>query len=195
MRQTNSTLTFLAAQYRAVLKDAYLKGLASTAIVGTAVMGSMGSAHAADSHDTTAPTPQDFTSLEQLKEKGAKLNLTLSGGKTKQFEIKESQAWDADLVITDGLNSGPHQIKSAYGNKNIDLKGVGSLTVESSNNAVISIGENHSILFIEEVGFHFCNGYFNSAKVCVYELLCRFGQLVYADGAVIVPAGLGREGS
>ena len=171
MRQTNSTLTFLAAQYRAVLKDAYLKGLASTAIVGTAVMGSMGSAHAADSQDTTAATPQDFTSLEQLKEKGAKLNLTLSGGKTKQFEIKESQAWDADLVITDGLNGGPHQIKSAYGNKNIDLKGVGSLTVESSNNAVISIGENQG----------------------AYEFTMDIDTINVKQGGVRVRSGMGKD--
>ena len=173
MRQTNSTLTFLAAQYRAVLKDAYLKGLASTAIVGTAVMGSIGSAHAADSHDSAVPTPssKEFTSLEQLKEAGAKLNLALSGGKTKQFEIKESQAWDADLVITDGLNGGPHQIKSAYGNKNIDLKGVGSLTVESSNNAVISIGENQG----------------------AYEFTMDIDTINVKQGGVRVRSGMGKD--
>ena len=66
MRQTNSTLTFLAAQYRAVLKDAYLKGLASTAIVGTAVMGSMGSAHAADSQDTATPTRTELTDINPV---------------------------------------------------------------------------------------------------------------------------------
>lgn len=173
MRQTNSTLTFLAAQYRAVLKDAYLKGLASTAIVGTAVMGSMGSAHAADSQDPAVPTPssKEFTSLEQLKEAGAKLNLTLSGGKTKQFEIKESQAWDADLVITNGSNDSPHQIKSKVGTTDIDLKGVGSLTVESSNNSVISIGENQG----------------------AYEFTMDIDTINVKQGGVRVRSGMGKD--
>lgn len=173
MRQTNSTLTFLAAQYRAVLKDAYLKGLASTAIVGTAVMGSMGSAHAADSHDSAVPTPssKEFTSLEQLKEAGAKLTLTSSGSSTQKFEIKESQAWDADLVITNGSNSNPHQIKSAYGNKNIDLKGVGSLTLESSNDAVISIGENQG----------------------AYEFTMDIDSITVKQGGIRIRSGMGKS--
>ena len=173
MRQTNSTLTFLAAQYRAVLKDAYLKGLASTAIVGTAVMGSMGSAHAANSQDPAVPTPssKEFTSLEQLKEAGAKLNLTLSGGKTHKFEIQNSQAWDADLVVTNGLNDGPHQIKSVAGTKNIDLKGVGSLTVESSNNSVISIGENQGS----------------------YEFTMDIDSITVKQGGVRVRSGMGKD--
>ncbi len=170
MRQTNSTLTFLAAQYRAVLKDAYLKGLASTAIVGTAVMGSMGSAHAADSQDSTTSSSQDFTKLEQLKEKGAKLNLALSGGKTQQFEIKDSQAWDADLVITNGDNSTPHQIKSKVGTTDIDLKGVGSLTVESNNNAVISIGENQG----------------------TYEFTMDIDSITVKQGGIRVKSGMGQ---
>lgn len=173
MRQTNSTLTFLAAQYRAVLKDAYLKGLASTAIVGTAVMGSMGSAHAADSQDSAVPTPssKEFTSLEQLKEAGAKLTLTSSGSSTQKFEIKESQAWDADLVITNGSNSNPHQIKSAYGNKNIDLKGVGSLTLESSNDAVISIGENQG----------------------AYEFTMDIDSITVKQGGIRIRSGMGKS--
>ena len=173
MRQTNSTLTFLAAQYRAVLKDAYLKGLASTAIVGTAVMGSMGSAHAADSQDTTAPTPssKEFTSLEQLQEKGAQLTLTTSGAQTKKFTIENSQRWDADLVITNGDNSTPHQIKSKVGTTDIDLKGVGSLTVESSNNAVISIGENQG----------------------AYEFTMDIDSITVKQGGIRIRSGMGQS--
>ena len=148
MRQTNSTLTFLAAQYRAVLKDAYLKGLASTAIVGTAVMGSMGSAHAADSQDAPELKPQsptELTNLSQLAQKGSQLQLSSSGSSgTKNFTLQQSQEWNADLVITNGDNKTPHAIKSAWksDNKPVTLKGVGSLTVESNNASVISIGEN-----------------------------------------------------
>ena len=173
MRQTNSTLTFLAAQYRAVLKDAYLKGLASTAIVGTAVMGSMGSAHAADSQDTATPTPssQEFTKLEQLETEGAQLYLNTSGAATKKFEINKSQAWNADLVITNGSNDSPHQIKSAAGSKDINLKGVGSLTVESSNNAVISIGENQGS----------------------YEFTMDIDSITVKQGGVRVRSGMGKN--
>lgn len=148
MRQTNSTLTFLAAQYRAVLKDAYLKGLASTAIVGTAVMGSMGSAHAANSQDAPELKPQsptELTNLSQLAQKGSQLQLSSSGSSgTKNFTLQQSQEWNADLVITNGDNRTPHAIKSAWksDNKPVTLKGVGSLTVESNNASVISIGEN-----------------------------------------------------
>ena len=170
MRQTNSTLTFLAAQYRAVLKDAYLKGLASTAIVGTAVMGSMGSAHAADSQDTATPNPQEFTSLEQLETEGAQLYLNTSGAATKKFVINKNQDWNADLVITDGSNSDPHQIKSNFGTNNIDLKGVGSLTVESSNNAVISIGENQG----------------------AYEFTMDIDSITVKQGGIRVKSGMGQ---
>ena len=144
MRQTNSTLTFLAAQYRAVLKDAYLKGLASTAIVGTAVMGSMGSAHAADSNDTQEQPRTELTDINQLADKNAKLVLSSSGDNVKKFELQESKEWNADLVITNGDNRSPHYIKSPWNrdNKPVTLKGVGSLTVESNNASVISIGEN-----------------------------------------------------
>ena len=170
MRQTNSTLTFLAAQYRAVLKDAYLKGLASTAIVGTAVMGSMGSAHAADAHDTSTSSSQDFTKLEQLKEKGAQLTLNTSGAQTKNFTIENSQRWDADLVITNGDNSNPHQIKSKVGTTDIDLKGVGSLTVQSNNNAVISIGENQG----------------------TYEFTMDIDSITVKQGGIRVKSGMGQ---
>ena len=54
-------------------------------------MGSMGSAHAADSQDTTAPTPTEFTDLKQLETEGAQLTLTSSGSQTKKFEIQNSQ--------------------------------------------------------------------------------------------------------
>lgn len=171
MRQTNSTLTFLAAQYRAVLKDAYLKGLASTAIVGTAVMGSMGSAHAANSQDSATSTPTEFTDLKQLETEGAQLTLTSSGAQTKQFTIENSQRWDADLVITNGSNSNPHQIKSKVGTTDIDLKGVGSLTLESSNDAVISIGENQG----------------------AYEFTMDIDSITVKQGGIRIRSGMGKS--
>ena len=81
MKQTNSTLTFLSAQYRAVMKDAYLKGLASTALLSSAAMGSIyaSTADAADNRQLN-----DFNDLATAGD------VTYSEAKSKDITIGKS---------------------------------------------------------------------------------------------------------
>ena len=102
MKQTNSTITFLSAQYRAVLKDAYLKGLASTAILSTAALASVYSSTA----DAAA-----LTDINQLKNSGDyTLDGTLGGG-SKDFKVTSKLDWKGNLTVTHGNSSDPYKIR------------------------------------------------------------------------------------
>ena len=96
MKQTNSTITFLSAQYRAVMKDAYLKGLASTALLSTAALASVYS---------NASQAEELTSLDQLASGG---DYSLSSG-TKSFDVNKKIDWNGNLVISGGAEKGFHK--------------------------------------------------------------------------------------
>ena len=130
MKQTNSTITFLSAQYRAVLRDAYLKGLASTAILSTAALASVYSSAA------EAAQPADLNDLEQLQKPG---DYTLdSGSGPKDLQLYKKLDWQGNLTVNSSVKGNPHKIRSfAEGS---DITGNGSLTVKG-NGAVLAIGE------------------------------------------------------
>ena len=123
MRQTNSTLTFLSAQYRAVFKDAYIKGLASSAVISTAFLStvSVGEVQATE-----------LTDLKQLQEEGADLTLATSGGQAQNFNVKGDLQWNADLKVTSSENWIPHTMTASYKPKS-SLKGNGSLTLDATD--------------------------------------------------------------
>ena len=128
MKQTNSTLTFLSAQYRAVMKDAYLKGLASTALLSSAAMGSI-YASTADA----APTElNDFKDLAQSGE------VSYSKDAAKEIAIADSGEWNAKLNVTNGKDDGVVFKPTA---KDVTVNGTGSLTVSSSDSAVVTFGD------------------------------------------------------
>ncbi|MCK0534813.1 MULTISPECIES: autotransporter outer membrane beta-barrel domain-containing protein [unclassified Anaerobiospirillum] len=130
MKQTNSTITFLSAQYRAVMKDAYLKGLASTALLSTAALASVYS---------TSTQAAELNNLEELKNGG---DFTLSSDKApKQFNVDKQIEWNGNLSITAGpaAGQGVHSIKS--NGPSGQITGGGSLSLESSDRSIIAIGE------------------------------------------------------
>ena len=140
MRQTNSTLTFLNAQYRAIFKEAYVKGLASSAILGTAFLSTVnvGDAQAVE-----------LERLEQLKEQNANLTMSTSGSAVHKFEVNGKQAWDANVTVTASDVDLPHAMTASWKSdgSQSSLKGSGSLTVDSSESdwrkrALVAFGEN-----------------------------------------------------
>lgn len=126
MKQTNSTITFLSAQYRAVMKDAYLKGLASTALLSTAALASV--------YSNTSQA-EELTSLDQLASGG---DYSLSSG-TKSFDVNKKIDWNGNLVISGGAEKGFHKINSK--GPDGQITGAGSLTLESSDRSIVALGE------------------------------------------------------
>ena len=129
MKQTNSTITFLSAQYRAVLKDAYLKGLASTAILSTAALASV--------YSSTAEAASELTNLNQIQQSG---DYTI-GNKPDKSVVLETRGqidWKGNLTVTGGSgDKNPAITSKVYGSS---INGDGSLKISGSG-AVMSIGE------------------------------------------------------
>ena len=128
MKQTNSTITFLSAQYRAVMKDAYLKGLASTALLSTAALASVYS---------SSTDAKELTNLDELSSSEA---LTLGSPNTdgKQFQLNKKLEWNAALSLGDGKKGKPNSIIATA--QGAEITGGGSLTVNGEA-AVLAIGE------------------------------------------------------
>ncbi|MCK0525818.1 autotransporter outer membrane beta-barrel domain-containing protein [Anaerobiospirillum sp. NML120449] len=128
MKQTNSTLTFLSAQYRAVMKDAYLKGLASTALLSSAAMGSIYAS-------TADAAPTELNDFNDLAASG---DVTYDKTSKKDIEIKEDGKWEANLNVSNGADDGVVFKPTA---KDITVAGNGSLTVSGNDNAVVTFGD------------------------------------------------------
>ena len=129
MKQTNSTLTFLSAQYRAVMKDAYLKGLASTALLSTAAMGSI----YASTADAAEAKP-----LENFSDLATAGDVTYDKAESKDIAIGDSDQWNAKLNVTNGKDNG---VVFKPGKTGINVTGAGSLTVSSNDAAVVTFGD------------------------------------------------------
>ena len=105
MKQTNNAIKFLMAQYRAIFKNAYFKGMAS-AVLLTAGLAVAGNAQAAD---------YDHTSFPTIGNEGVTWN---SGSDT----IKITDAAAADGIVT---NSNAFDMETINGNGGVPLlKGV-----------------------------------------------------------------------
>ena len=130
MKQTNSTITFLSAQYRAVLKDAYLKGLASTAILSTAALASV--------YSSTAEAATPLNNIDQLQNGGDYTLDGSTGGTSKDFKVNKQLDWKGNLTVTHGNSSDPYKIRG-FG-QGSGITGDGSLKISGSD-AVMALGE------------------------------------------------------
>ena len=131
MKQTNNAIKFLMAQYRAIFKNAYFKGLTS-AVLLTAGLAVAGGAQAADlsSLDDLASADADITITgtstdDGTNDKWANLKVTVTTDKT----------WNGSLTITGGTadtGSSGNYI-SGSGTGNFTLSGTGSLTIDTND--------------------------------------------------------------
>ena len=92
MKQTSSALTFLLAQYRAIFKRAYIKGIASAVILTAGL--AAGQAQAADAPNGSYWYTTDGTTWTEKKDVGS------------TFNNAERIAGDYDDGTTEGHNSG-----------------------------------------------------------------------------------------
>ena len=128
MKLSNNAIKFLMAQYRAIYKNAYFKGIAS-AVVLTAGLAA-GAAQAADSGTSTPPVFEDlgasitdeagWTGLKGNKKATDKLKLEVTG----------KTANNANVFALD-LTSGAHSVKAA------DNAGGGASALTAKNGKII----------------------------------------------------------
>ena len=128
MKVSNNALNFLLAQYRAIFKRAYVKGLASAVLLTAGL--AVGQAQAATTlNDTTAAS-------SKLATDNAEITIDGSGSATDTYDKIQISggstipAWNADVKITSGAPS-DNWIKASGGN--VNLSGNGSLTISTSD--------------------------------------------------------------
>ena len=123
MKVSNNALNFLLAQYRAIFKRAYVKGLASAVMLTAAL--AAGQAQAADLDDSKAAdlANGDLTLI---------INAGSEEGKTKYYDsISIDDAtpaqWNAAVIVQSGATSA-NKIEGTSGA--VSITGEGSLTIE-----------------------------------------------------------------
>ena len=129
MKQTNNAIKFLMAQYRAIFKNAYFKGLTS-AVLLTAGLTVAGGAQADPLDDASklANAEEPITITGNSQDAG-------SDGEWANIKliINASQEWHTDVTISSGTastgDSGNYIIGSGTGALN--LSGSGSLTIDT----------------------------------------------------------------
>ena len=113
------------AQYRAIFQNAYFKGLATAAVVTMGL--AAGQAQAADITKMSDLATEGSATISGTS---AAVNLTTAAG---------ANQWLADLVISNGQNGTPHTLKA--GADGDSVVGTGSLTLSSSDDSKLTIGE------------------------------------------------------
>ena len=128
MKVSNNALNFLLAQYRAIFKRAYVKGLASAVMLTAALAAGQAQAAAPSSALT------DSNVVDQLGK--ADTTIVIGNGDTDQFNAVTISGtagtplevdWKANLKITSGATTANY-IKAQ--NDNVTLTGTGSLTID-----------------------------------------------------------------
>ena len=118
MKVSNNALNFLLAQYRAIFKRAYVKGLASAVLLTAGL--AAGQAQAAITDDDNAV----LQGSTEVTVDGTQTKITISGTATTGTTID----WSAPVKITGGAATTDNYIKGQSGAVNIT--GEGSLTIE-----------------------------------------------------------------
>ena len=135
MKQTNNAIKFLMAQYRAIFKNAYFKGLTS-AVLLTAGLAVAGGAQAAMiSLDALATTDIEINGETDAADEGTyeHIQLSASGDITN---------WDHKLTITSGgaVIDGNNNYINLGANNNATISGKGSLVIDGSDHNSTAIG-------------------------------------------------------
>ena len=162
MKQTSSALTFLMAQYRAIFKRAYIKGIA-TAVLLTAGLAA-GQAQAAITWGTTNDTTVDVTISDSQTESGGKDvfandltitstgSLTVSGTNTRPV-VNNSMTLQngATLTVDNGASGliGSHNIDAVAesGGSNFTVFD-GANTTFNADRSNVTVKSGSSIIFV-----------------------------------------------
>ena len=138
MKQTNNAIKFLMAQYRAIFKNAYFKGMASAVLLtaGLAAGAAQATTYStiadinAVSGDTVeidgTATPSDEAQIKVVSGDALNKDLEFNLGNSKTFQIYSSGAKTGDTVILDGkghnitINGSSGSNEFVFGTTNAD---------------------------------------------------------------------------
>ena len=125
MKLSHNALTFLLAQYRAIFKQAYLKGLAPAVLLTTALAAGQAQAALSPLNNVVDDLPD---SGDQVV-----INEEASGGNFSNVQISSgtNHSWNGTLLIQSGAAAATgtgNRITSS--DAAVDLSGVGTLTID-----------------------------------------------------------------
>ena len=149
MKVSNNALNFLLAQYRAIFKRAYVKGLASAVLLTAGLAAGASQAQAANLTNDSG-SALEATEAITIGSGGDYDSIKISGG--------FSNKWNADVTITSGAASSTgNYILGSGGTGDLAITGTGSLTIAvteatASGNGLAIIGDGSgSSLSIKDV--------------------------------------------
>ena len=164
MKQTSSALTFLMAQYRAIFKRAYVKGIATAVLLTAGLAAGASQAQAADltewGTDWNKPTKQVSVSQGIVTNSGDKFTnkfdvtgtVTVSG--KGRLVVKDSMTLNnATLTISDGKNGSgifgftAFPKKTSAGNGGPLFDGSNITTFEANNSSINITAQQEAIIF------------------------------------------------
>ena len=162
MKQTSSALTFLMAQYRAIFKRAYIKGIASAVLLTAGL--AAGQAQAEITWGTTNDTTVDVTISDSQTESGGKDvfandltitstgSLTVSGTNTRPV-VNNSMTLQngATLTVDNGASGliGSHNIDAVAESGGSDFTVFnGANTTFSADRSNVTVKSGSSIIFV-----------------------------------------------
>ena len=148
MKISNNALNFLLAQYRAIFKRAYVKGIASAVLLTAGL--AAGQAQAVQ----TA-----FSDPKLLPDSGDTIVITSTGSATNANEYKNIKIvsgsydkFDGELIISGGTAGTSGNVNYITGNQETKISGKGTLTINvaqasssSDGLAIVGNGGNVSI--------------------------------------------------
>ena len=129
VKVSNNALNFLLAQYRAIFKRAYVKGLASAVLLTAGL--AAGQAQAATLSDVTDNLAKDQVILIGTADESVDADVS---GDTIQLDSNSaaiSSGWNAQVIINSGAVSTGNYIKASGGNAiTLNSDGTGTLTID-----------------------------------------------------------------
>ena len=193
MKQTNNAIKFLMAQYRAIFKNAYFKGLTS-AVLLTAGLAVAGGAQA-----------DDLTSLDNLASADADITITGSGsddGTNNQWanlkvSVTENKPWNGSLTITGGTAdtgaSGNYILGSGTGN--FTISGTGSLTIDTNDVANGLYIEDRGSAATDKLTLDISSINVTSGKLDVVDKSSNSGSVAIQADTITVGDSAGQDGA
>ena len=138
VKVSNNALNFLLAQYRAIFKRAYVKGLASAVLLTAGLAAAQ--AQAADLNNASGSALEAEEAIT-IGSGGDFDKIQISGGFTND--------WNADVTITSGAASSAGNAILGSGSDNVAITGTGSLTIAvtettPSGNGLLIVGDGKS---------------------------------------------------
>ena len=151
MKVSNNALNFLLAQYRAIFKRAYVKGLASAVLLTAGLAAGASQAQAADIDDGAADNLANGE-LTLIVGSG-------SGSETTKYYDKFNisggtpASWNAEVIVQSGTTS---ESKIAGTNAAVSITGSGSLKIDIADGTVakglsIEAGSNGATVSIDSI--------------------------------------------